>query len=317
MKDPICLDTRFSTTRLLTRERPVLKDGKDWRSYLFLPEGRGRKGEGGLRAQGYFKKGYRDKPCVTVVTVVFNGERHLEETIKSVLEQDYDNLEYIVIDGGSTDGTLDIIKRYEYAIDYWVSEEDRGISDAMNKGIATSSGEIIAHLHSDDFYEPYAISRAVGYFLENPGCRWLIGEVNYIDPEGRKRRRLLFPPEYSYGRLKRANFIPHQGAFLKREIFEEVGLFNVEIRYAMDYEMWLRIGAIYEPLQVKDVFANFRETGLSSTEPASALREEYVIRNGIDNGTSFRIWNRINYFWRRALIPYLRIKRRLQYTIGI
>jgi glycosyltransferase involved in cell wall biosynthesis len=119
---------------------------------LFLPVGEGCKGEGGLRTKGYFKKSFADKPLITVITVVFNGEKHLEQTIQSVINQTYENVEYIIIDGGSTDGTLDIIKKYEEKIDYWVSEGDSGIYDAMNKGLNFSNGDFTLMLNADDYF---------------------------------------------------------------------------------------------------------------------------------------------------------------------
>ena len=133
----ICLDKNYSTTRLLTEEQPHLEKRPEdkFETILFLPKDEERKGEGGLRTKGYFKKSYKNKPLISIITVVFNGEKYLEETILSVINQSYDNVEYIIIDGGSTDGTVDIIKKYEDRIDYWVSERDGGIYDAMNKGI--------------------------------------------------------------------------------------------------------------------------------------------------------------------------------------
>ena len=141
----ICIDKNYSTTRLLTREQPSIENNPEdkFESVLFLPEGEDRKGDGGLRTKGLFKTGLADKPLVTVVTVVFNGEKHLEETIQSVINQTYDNVEYIIIDGGSTDGTVDIIKKYEDKISYWISESDKGISDAFNKGVTSVTGEYI------------------------------------------------------------------------------------------------------------------------------------------------------------------------------
>src|SRR6266568_462736 len=135
--DLFCLDTDYSTTRLVTRETPIIVNppAAKFESVLTLLEGEGRKGEGGLRIHGYYKRSLPSKPLITIVTVVYNGVRHLEETILSVVNQAYDNIEYIIIDGASTDGTLDILKQYDGKLDYWVSERDNGIYYAMNKAL--------------------------------------------------------------------------------------------------------------------------------------------------------------------------------------
>ena len=156
MTDILSLDEGYSTTRLLTQEKPqIINTPEDkFETVLFLPEGENRKGEGGLRTKGYFKKSFDDKPLISIITVVFNGEKYLEETIQSVINQTYSNVEYIIIDGGSSDGTLDIIKKYEERIDYWVSEKDRGIYDAMNKGIDVASGKWLNFMNGgDEFYD--------------------------------------------------------------------------------------------------------------------------------------------------------------------
>ena len=121
MTDILSLDEGYSTTRLLTQEKPqIINTTEDkFETVLFLPKGENRKGEGGLRTKGYFKKSFDDKPLISIITVVFNGEKYLEETIQSVINQTYSNVEYIIIDGGSTDGTLDIIKKYEDSGKSW------------------------------------------------------------------------------------------------------------------------------------------------------------------------------------------------------
>ncbi len=110
----------------------------------------GHKLEGGLRNKGFLKESYKDRPLISIVTVVFNSERYLEETILSVINQSYDNIEYIIIDGGSSDGTLDIIKKYENKINYWLSEKDSGIYEAMNKGIDLVTGDWVNFVNSSD-----------------------------------------------------------------------------------------------------------------------------------------------------------------------
>lgn len=160
-----CLNQNCSTTRRVQRDAPASPRGTKSVKMLFLPPHAQRQGEGGLRKKGYFKTGScsvaearnidtrsiaRQKPLVTVITVVFNGAETLERTILSVINQTYDNVEYIIIDGGSTDGTLDFIRKHEHAIDYWVSEPDGGIYDAWNKAAGLSLGDWCIFLGADD-----------------------------------------------------------------------------------------------------------------------------------------------------------------------
>ncbi|MGD0283763.1 MAG: glycosyltransferase family 2 protein [Dissulfurispiraceae bacterium] len=162
-----CLNQEHSTTRRVTRETPVLcvQPEAKFERMLFLQANPQRTGEGGLRTNGYFKAGTctaaetdtiarnvvaRQNPLITVITVVFNGAETLEQTILSVLRQSSDNVEYLIIDGGSTDGTLDIIRKYEYAIDYWVSEPDGGIYEAWNKAAGIALGDWCIFLGADD-----------------------------------------------------------------------------------------------------------------------------------------------------------------------
>ena len=148
------LHSKYSTTRNVTYSKPLIvnKAVDKIHSVLLLPENPERKAEGGLRTQGYFKYNQTNTPLISIITVVFNGDEYIEQTINSVISQSYDNVEYIIIDGGSTDKTLDIIKKYENQIDYWVSESDRGIYDAMNKGTSLANGEWLNFMNAGDWF---------------------------------------------------------------------------------------------------------------------------------------------------------------------
>jgi len=164
MTELLKLEPKYSTTCNVVYEKPVLdvNPENELETFLFYPEGVGRKGEGGLRTKGYFKAPMNlfgeqsgtsvQKPLISIITVVFNGEQLLEKTIQSVINQTYDNVEYIIIDGGSTDRTIEIIQKYEHAIDYWISENDKGIYNAMNKGISLATGAWVNFMNGGDIF---------------------------------------------------------------------------------------------------------------------------------------------------------------------
>jgi glycosyltransferase involved in cell wall biosynthesis len=196
--------------------------------------------EGGLRTHGHFSQTSEpNKPLFSIITIVYNRAQLLEQTIQSVLCQTYANLEYIIVDGGSTDETLDVIRKYENQIAYWMSEPDDGISDAMNKGVALATGNIIAHLHAGDRYIDSSSIERVADSYKTAGWRWGVARSIVVDMEG--NQTYLFKPEPDYRMFLKKNFIPHQSTFLIREIFEEHGLFKTDYKQAMDYEFWLRI----------------------------------------------------------------------------
>lgn len=227
----LCLDPAFSTTRLVTRTPPEIQDPPDaaFKSMLFLPPNPERKGEGGLRTKGYFKQSLPDKPLITVITVVLNGEKHLEETIKSVINQTYDNVEYIIIDGGSTDGTLDIIKKYEDKIDYWVSEPDRGIYDAMNKGWSVSCFEArILFLGTGDLIRAYPSEKEL---------RMDVKTIIYgvVDVGGK-----IFHSRHGW-RLNIGNTLHHQALLIPKRIVLHPEPFSLEFNIYADYELNLKL----------------------------------------------------------------------------
>ncbi|HJV34180.1 glycosyltransferase family 2 protein [Geomonas sp.] len=220
-------------------------------------------------------------PLVSVVTVVFNGERHLEQTILSVLNQSYPNVEYVVIDGGSTDGTPAILERYAERIDCLVSERDDGIYDAMNKGIALAHGELIALLNADDYYEPDAIEQVAEAYLESP-CQGVYYGNNYVLQEDLELKYSFYP---SLARCWLGMPVCHQAMFVHRQVYQEVGGYSLGYRFAADYDFLLRSMRRQVPYLPVDAFlVNYRNTGLTSTNYAASLREAKRI-NGDHFGT--------------------------------
>jgi glycosyltransferase involved in cell wall biosynthesis len=256
-----------------------------------------------------------DRPVISVITCTRNSARYLEEAIESVFAQLYPRLDYWVVDGGSTDETLEVLRRYDGRL-RWVSEPDRGIADAMNKGIRLSSGEIVAHLHSDDLLCAGALDRVAELFEAHPEAGWLIGNYTEIDQHGRLIRTLALPP-YDYNLLRRWNFIGHQATFVRRRQFEAAGLFNPALRFAMDYDLWLRLGRLGPPLQVEEVLASmrFHPGGLTAAHIFGSLADEYAVRRRLcdrtvtDRLTDFADyqWRRLRYCWR-----YMRYLRRMR-----
>jgi glycosyltransferase involved in cell wall biosynthesis len=181
-------------------------------------------------------------PLVSIVTPSYNQGRFLKRTIESVLTQDYPNIEYVVIDGGSNDESVEILKSYGERF-YWESKRDRGQADAINKGFARVKGEILAYLNSDDVLLPGAISRVVRYFREHPACDMVYGDADYID-EGDRVIGVYRTAEYSVGRLLEDCMVCQPAAFWRRRIAEEVGPFDDRLNFTMDYDYWLRIAKV-------------------------------------------------------------------------
>ncbi|MCA2619461.1 MULTISPECIES: glycosyltransferase family 2 protein [unclassified Microcystis] len=287
----INLNNEFSTTRLMTMEMPVIVNtpSSKVQSHLFLPPNPEGRGEGGLRTKGYFKQSYRETsevsekfavPLVTIITVVFNGEKHLEQTIQSVISQTYNNVEYIIIDGGSTDGTVDIIRKYEEVIDYWVNEPDAGISDAMNKGISLATGILINHLHAGDKFAADTTLLSVVSSYNSEGWRWCFGNQLLRSPTDNAIVGCFCPPKFSQKLLHIVNTIPHPTVFSERALIEEVNGFDNNYKCAMDYHLWLRFTQLSKPKQFDYATAEFLLGGRSS-DIKLALREEFRARKEV------------------------------------
>ncbi len=258
------LSSDHSTTRLVTRELPVIEEPPNatFKTILFLPEGEGREGEGGLRTQGYFKHSLPDKPLITVITVVFNGEKHLEETILSVINQTYDNVEYIIIDGGSTDGTLDIIRKYEYALDYWVSEKDSGIYDAWNKSVRLSLGQWISFLGADDIYLLTSLEKYSYFFKNKQQIEYISAKVNLV-----KNKKIIrsVGQEWNWNKFRKYMNVAHVGSLHSIDMFKRKGLFNSNLKIVGDYEFLLRFRKELNSAYLNEVTALMRVGGASDS----------------------------------------------------
>jgi len=199
-----------------------------------------------------------ESPLVSIVTPSFNQARFLEATIQSVLGQDYPRLEYIIVDGGSTDGSLELIQKYAGRLAWWVSEKDRGQTDAINKGFARASGGILAWLNSDDTYQPGALRAAANYLGEHPQVGLVYGNANFIDEAGRVIGR-FGAAQTDLRRLKQGYVhIPQQAAFFRGDLWRSVGPLDPSFYFAMDYDLWVRLAGRSQIKYLPQTWANFR-----------------------------------------------------------
>ena len=223
-------------------------------------------------------------PCITVITPSYNQAPFIERTIRSVLDQGYPNLEYIIMDGGSTDGTVEILRKYESQLK-WSSEKDKGQADAINKGIQMATGDIIAYLNSDDVYEPGALMRVGGFFREHAEAMWVTGRCRIIDEQDREMRSAITAYKnfllrhFSYSLLLVTNPVSQPATFWRRQVMDELGFFDKNEHFVMDYDYWLRIGKRYPVAILDDCLASFRvyTTSKTSSSYLRSFREELEV----------------------------------------
>jgi glycosyltransferase involved in cell wall biosynthesis len=255
----------------------------------------------------------RSLPLVSIVTPSFNQAPYLEATIQSVLAQDYPRLEYIIIDGGSADGSLEIIRRYAKRLAHWSSEPDAGQTDAINKGFARAQGEILAWLNSDDLYRPGAVGEAAEFLQRHPEIGLVYGDADFVDDAGEVIGR--FPSrQTSLARLRRGYVhIPQQASFFRASLWRLVGPLDPSFNFAMDYDLWVRIASLSPLVHVPRTWASFRlhrdaKTLAAADEcwpemlrvhrrdggsPLSALYAKYLLRRLLEPLMPFRLRARL------------------------
>ncbi|MBN4050649.1 glycosyltransferase [Gammaproteobacteria bacterium AH-315-M22] len=235
-------------------------------------------------------------PKITVVTPSYNQAQFLEDTIKSVLGQKYPNLEYIVIDGGSTDNSVDIIKKYNDQISYWVSEKDNGQAHAVNKGFVRASGDIVGWLNSDDIYLPGTLASVVDYFKQYSDSEVIYGNHVVTDQYNNPlwiKKELPF----SIRRLEHHSYMSQPATFIKRSAIDKVGLLDESLYFLLDWEYFIRLGKVCKFRHVPETFATYRlheiaKTAVQSGQQRFTEEKESVIERHRYNPTKNMAFNK-------------------------
>ncbi len=248
---------------------------------------------------------------VSIITPSFNQAPFLEATILSVLNQDHPDIEYIIVDGGSTDGSVDIIRRYEDRVAHWISEPDQGQTDAINKGFNLATGDVLAWLNSDDTYEPGAVKEAAAYLEAHPDVGLVYGDANFIDQSG-ERIGQFNARQTDYRRLMRgAVYLPQQAAFFRADLWQRVGPLDPTFYFAMDYDLWVRIARISRLTYLPGrTWANFRLHGSAkSIAEDDRCWPEMLKVHRREGGTPLSVIH-LRYHVRRLLAPLIMWRRR-------
>lgn len=251
-------------------------------------------------------------PLVSVITPSYNQAPYLEACLRSVLEQEYEPIQYIVVDGGSTDGSVKILERYTGKIDHWVSEPDSGQTEAINKGFNLAEGQILAWLNSDDVLYPHAVAEAVDFLKTNPEVGMVYGDADYLDTEGSMIGS--FPAAQTDARRLRRGYvhIPQQASFFRGTLWKMVGPLDPTFSFAMDYDLWVRISQVthirYNPRR----WAGFRLHGEAKTSEIGekCWQEMYRVHRRMGGGR-FSIFY-FKYLIRRAVEPWMPLRLRMR-----
>lgn len=199
-----------------------------------------------------------NRPRISVVVPSFNQAGYLGATLESVISQNYPDLELIVIDGGSKDGSVEILRQYERNLDYWVSEPDQGQTDALIKGFKRATGDVFCWLNSDDLLEPGTLAEVADFFVRNPQTDAVFGDALWIDEAGKPLRLQREIPFNRFLWMYTYNYIPGMSMFWRREIYWRVGGLNPEFNLAMDADLWIRFADSGRIAHVRKVWSRMR-----------------------------------------------------------
>jgi glycosyltransferase involved in cell wall biosynthesis len=250
-----------------------------------------------------------EQPLVSIVTPSFNQAPYLEAAISSVIDQEYPNIEYILIDGGSTDDSVDIIKTHSGKFAYWISEPDRGQTDAINKGFAHATGKYLAWLNADDRLRPNAVSEAVQFLEAHADAGMVYGDAEYIDSRGRVVGN--FPAAQTDYRALRRGYvhIPQQAAFWRRDLWAQVSPLDTSFTFAMDYDLWVRLAKISKLQYLTRLWAQFRLHSDSKTLQNDQRAWDEMLKVHFREGGSWFSIIGAKYWIRRVIAPLIHFQR--------
>ena len=254
---------------------------------------------------GNFKiKNDNRRPLISVITVGLNAKKYIEQCIQSVIKQDYHDFEYVVIDGGSTDGTIEIIERYNDRISYWHTKKDRGLAHAFNEGVKNSNGNWLLFLNSDDvFVNNEILSNMSSVLINNKNADVVFGQVNIVSRE-QEPSKIGGPygGPFKWSQFLTQDTIPHQSAFTNMLFFKQVGMFDEDFKIAVDYEHYLRAGPDIQTIFYPLIIANMRDGGLSQKNIFETLVDCHKARVKNNSATYIIVLTILVYLMLRAYI---------------
>jgi glycosyltransferase involved in cell wall biosynthesis len=241
-------------------------------------------------------------PKISIITPSFNQGAYLEDTIKSVLSQRYPNLEYIIMDGGSTDNSVDIIKKYNSQISFWKSEPDNGQSAAIHDGFKKSTGDILAFINSDDYYLPNSFQSVVDIFMRIPTTQWVVGRGIIVDERGNLKKRIKNLPISLNNMAYLDNRVFQPATFWRRELYFSVGGINPKYSFAFDYDLFFRFLKQTSPKNINKEISAFRIHDTSKTmsiyksigvKEDEMIRQEFFQRNHLTKNKMYDLFGKI------------------------